>query len=153
MVFSINFDRKGTHTIFYGWRILTRGFLARWKEKKNKICFRTHVGRRKKINLSGHIWFWYATTKDKWSFLSILIVRARTLYSTVDGSWQGAFWLIGKKKIKNKICLWTHVGRRKKIKGKFSEICLFIGVFKGTSRGLTALQSYMNDSYHKSVWY
>ncbi len=24
---------------------------------------------------------------------------------------------------------------------------------KGTSRGLTALQSYMNDSYHKSVWY
>ncbi len=31
-------------------------------------------------------------------------VRPHSLYSTVDGSRQGFFWLVRKKKIKNKIC-------------------------------------------------
>ncbi len=33
-----------------------------------------------------------------------LIDRNGSVYSTVDGSRQGFFWLVGKKKIKNKIC-------------------------------------------------
>ena len=45
-------------------------------------------------------------------------VRANPLYSTVDGSRQGVFWLIGKKKIKNKKCLLAHVRGIKKIKRK-----------------------------------
>ncbi len=31
--------------------------------------------------------------------------------------------------------------------------CRHISVFKGTSRGLKVLQSYMNNSYHKSALY
>ncbi len=31
-------------------------------------------------------------------------IRASALYSTVDGSRQGVFCLVGKKKIKNEIC-------------------------------------------------
>ena len=57
-----------------------------------------------------------------------LILRPSSLYSTVDGSQQRVFWLVGKKKIKNKICLLTHVGGRKKINGIFSEFYLFLGI-------------------------
>ncbi len=56
-------------------------------------------------------------------------IRAGLLYSTVDGSRQGVFWLVREKKIKNKICLPANVGGRKKIKGKFSEFYLFFGIF------------------------
>ena len=56
-------------------------------------------------------------------------LRASPLYSTVDGSRQGVFWIVGKKKIKNKKCLLAHVGGRKKIKGKLSEFQLFVGIF------------------------
>ena len=58
-----------------------------------------------------------------------MYLRAGSLYSTVDGSQQGVFWLVGEKKIKNKICLPANVGGRKKIKGKFSEFYLFLGIF------------------------
>ena len=37
-------------------------------------------------------------------------IRAHALYSMVDGFQQGIFWLVGKKKIKNKICWQVHVG-------------------------------------------
>ena len=59
-----------------------------------------------------------------------MALRAGALYSTVDGSRQGFFWLVGKKKIKNKKCLLAHVGRRKKIKGRFTEFYLFLTFFK-----------------------
>ncbi len=59
----------------------------------------------------------------------LLFFRAGSLYSTVDGSRQGFFWLVGEKKIKNKICLSASVGGRKKIKGKFSEFYLVLGIF------------------------
>ncbi len=54
-------------------------------------------------------------------------LRAGSLYSTVDVSRQDVFWLVGEKKIINKICLPANVGGRKKIKGKFSEFYLFLG--------------------------
>ncbi len=44
--------------------------------------------------------------------------RAQAIYSTVDGSQQGYLWLVGKKKIKNKVSLQAHVGGRKKNKRK-----------------------------------
>ena len=56
-------------------------------------------------------------------------VRAGSLYSTVDGSRQGVFRLVGEKKIKNEKCLPANVGGRKKLKGKFREFYLFLGVF------------------------
>ncbi len=46
-------------------------------------------------------------------------VRARPLYSMVDGSQLGFFWLVEKKM--NKICLQVHVEGKKKIKGEFHE--------------------------------
>ena len=55
--------------------------------------------------------------------------RAGSLYSTVDGSRRGVFWLVGEKKIKNEKCLLANVGGRKKIKGKFSKFYLFLGIF------------------------
>ncbi len=36
--------------------------------------------------------------------------RAHTLYSMVDGFRQGIFWLVGKKKIENK--MWAHCQRQ-----------------------------------------
>ncbi len=59
----------------------------------------------------------------------MILLRAGSLYSTVDGSQQGDFWLVGEKKLKNKICLPANVGGRKKIKGTFSEFYLFSGIF------------------------
>ncbi len=56
-------------------------------------------------------------------------IRAHALYSTVDGSRKGYSWLVRKKKIKNKICLWAHVGKGEKMKGKFHEFYLIFGGF------------------------
>ncbi len=64
--------------------------------------------------------------KNRQNFVTI---RAGSLYSTVDGSRQGVFWLVWEKKIKNKKCLPANVEGRKKIKGKFSEFYLFLGIF------------------------
>ena len=49
-------------------------------------------------------------------FTSLLFftLRARALYSMVDGFRQGILWLVGKKKIKNKTCWQGHVGGKKK---------------------------------------
>ncbi len=57
------------------------------------------------------------------------MVRAHSLYSTVDGSRQRLFWLVGKKKIKNKISLHIHVGGKKKIKGESYGFHWFFAVF------------------------
>ena len=56
---------------------------------------------------------------DTWYFIIKMHLRAHALYSMVDGFRQGIFWLVGKKKIKNKICLQVHVGGKKKRKWKF----------------------------------
>ena len=63
------------------------------------------------------IWYIYAYT-----------LKADSLYSTVDGSQQGLFWLVGEKKIKDKICLHVHVGGKKKIKGEFHQFHWFFEV-------------------------
>ncbi len=45
---------------------------------------------------------------------NLVAIGASSLCSTVDGSRQGVFWLVGNKKIKNKMCLPANVGGRKK---------------------------------------
>ena len=58
-----------------------------------------------------------------------LFLRVCALYSTVDRSRHGIFWLVGRKKIKNKMCSQVHVGGNKNLT---CEVFFFLIFFPPT---------------------
>ncbi len=58
-----------------------------------------------------------------------IVLRAHALYSMVDGFRQGNFFVVGEKKIKNKICWQVYVGGKKKIKIEIDQFLVLLTCF------------------------